>query len=81
MSIPYPFEISLKDWIGCLTMAAPNLSVPVYPETEDDWDEWALALIRLNQLGYIAYPDKTYFKGDQGWERWARFFVQSYDPN
>jgi hypothetical protein len=79
--VTIPISISFRDWACGLQLDLPKFNIQIPPKDEKDWDIWALNVIRYNNLTKVPIPDKNYFKGEDGWREWAKFFVDILNFN
>lgn len=74
-TITVPEYITFNNWANDLNRSIPRLQIPTVLD-EEQWQEWALSLIMVNNLTNIALPDKHSYPEKNDWKKWAYTFIQ-----
>ena len=65
-----PTYMRWEDFCGQLNNLLPHLVIPLCGK-EEDWAEWAIDFIDINDLHFLPLPSEKEKKGKTGWKRWS----------
>lgn len=68
-----PRELTAKEWCDEMVDEFSDIGEIPFLESEDQWREWAVALIRFPQITAFSPPDPNFF---EDWQEWAIRFIQ-----
>jgi hypothetical protein len=75
-----PIAIDYMEWASQIRIDIPLLTFPI-PEKVSDWRGWACQVVADNSLSTVPTPTSTSFPGDDGWKKWAAYFVETIYNN
>lgn len=70
--IPLPNEIDFQTWAAVVVETYANEGMPEGVPPEDDWKEWGIRIMEVNEL-----EDLPYTHDFATWRAWAERVVES----
>ena len=71
-----PKGIDFMNWAAQTKADFSNLDIP-NPTNEDEWINWAQAVLQNNQLATVPFPTELAYKGKDAWREWANYFIDA----
>lgn len=72
--VTLPIDIRFDEWVAQIRQDLTHLTIP-HQDGEENWKSWAQHLLQDNTLDNIPFPDDLSFTEEEGWRRWATYFV------
>lgn len=78
MSIPVlPLNIEFKEWASQIRIDLPDVTIPVPPDSVENWKGWASQVVNSNGFTNVPLPTATAYPELEDWRNWAAYFINS----
>ena len=70
-----PTRLSFSVWATQLIVDMPYINVPIPPDSEEGWWDWAEQLVYSNLLFDAPLPSRLTYDTKEKWRDWAERFI------
>lgn len=78
MGIPVlPLNIEFKEWVSQIRIDFPDVSIPIPPDSVENWKGWASQVVNSNGLNNVPLPTENSYPEIEDWRNWGAYFINS----